>query len=107
MGLIRVNVMKSSHSSGDKIYIPPSPHHPEESFRFPKRSFEKTKIVERSFQPSWFLKWPFLHYQSCILPHMHESLKKKKMKTTKKVDPSFVSSISAANYIYSYLANML
>ena len=54
--------MKSSHSSGEEIYIPPNPHHPEESFKYPKRSFGKAKIVERSFQPSWFVKWSFLHY---------------------------------------------
>jgi len=38
------------------------PHHSNKSFWFPKCSFGKTKIVERSFQPSWFDKWPFLHY---------------------------------------------
>ena len=32
------------------------------SIRFPKGSFGKKRTVERSFQPSWFANWPFLHY---------------------------------------------
>ena len=42
--------------------VQPIPHHPNKSFKFTKRSFGKTKVLERSFQPSWFGKWPFLHY---------------------------------------------
>ena len=94
MGLTRVCVMKSSHSSGKEIYISPNPHHPEESFKFPKRSFGKTKIDELSFQPSWFVKWPFLHYDEVadrVFCHTcMKAFKEKKMKTTKKGDPSFV-----------------
>ena len=32
------------------------------SFNFPKRKFGETKPVYRSFQPGWFKKWPWLHY---------------------------------------------
>ena len=32
------------------------------SFTFPKRKFGETKPVYRSFQPGWFQKWPWLHY---------------------------------------------
>ena len=38
--------------------LPSSPHQPSE-FTFPKRSFGKTAIVWRSFQPLWFKLWPF------------------------------------------------
>ena len=41
--------------------LPSKPHQPA-SIIFPKRSFGKTKVVQRSFQSSWFQKWPFLHY---------------------------------------------
>lgn len=37
------------------------PHQPL-SFKFPKREFGKTSIVKRSFQPQWFSRWPWLHY---------------------------------------------
>ena len=32
------------------------------SFTFPKRTFTVKKLIYRSFQPSWFKKWPCLHY---------------------------------------------
>ena len=32
------------------------------SFTFPKRRFEKKRPVYRSFQSSWFKKWPWIHY---------------------------------------------
>ena len=34
------------------------------NFKFPKRSFGKTKVVYRAFQPSWYTKWKWLHYDS-------------------------------------------
>ena len=42
----------------ESVVIPTKPHQPL-SFNFPKRSFGKKRTVERSFQPSWFAKWPF------------------------------------------------
>ena len=62
VGLTRVCLMNSPLSFREESGIPPVPHHPNESFKFPKRSFGKMKIVEWSFQPSWFVKWLFLHY---------------------------------------------
>ena len=32
------------------------------TFNFPKRKFGQMKPVLRSMQPSWFQKWPWLHY---------------------------------------------
>ena len=43
------------------IDLPPEAHQPR-SFEFPKRNFGKKVVVNRSFQPSWFEKWPWLHY---------------------------------------------
>ena len=37
------------------------PHQPR-NFSFPKRYFGKTKVVQRSFQVSWFDKFKWLHY---------------------------------------------
>ena len=43
----------------DEIFSPDQPFHPPATFCFPK-----TKICsrERSFQSSWFIKFPWLHY---------------------------------------------
>ena len=38
--------------------LPSVPHQP----NFPKRSFGKKVIVQRSFQASWFDRWSWLHY---------------------------------------------
>lgn len=35
-----------------------------ERHSFPKCSFGKSKVVQRGFQASWFLKWQWLHYVS-------------------------------------------
>ena len=37
------------------------PHQPNK-FNFPKREYGKKNVVRRSFHPSWFSKWPWLHY---------------------------------------------
>ena len=37
------------------------PHQPKK-FSFPKREFGIATVVRQSFQPSWFDKWPWLHY---------------------------------------------
>ena len=41
--------------------LPPSPHQPKQ-FVFPKRSFGKKSIEERTFRAAWFDKWSWLHY---------------------------------------------
>ena len=48
-------------------------------FNFPKRSFKSKKVVKRSFQPSWFTRWPFLHYNEsfnrcCILSYLFDGI---------------------------------
>ena len=37
------------------------PHQPAD-FDFPKREFGIKTVVRRSFQPSWFKTWTWLHY---------------------------------------------
>ena len=43
--------------------LPDKAHQPRwQKSRFPQRNFGKAKIVRRSFQPSWFDRWQWLHY---------------------------------------------
>ena len=43
--------------------LPDKAHQPQwQKSRFPQRNFGKAKIVRRSFQPSWFDRWQWLHY---------------------------------------------
>ena len=37
-------------------------HHPPPSYSFPKRSFGKKNIVQRSCRAVWFQSWSWLHY---------------------------------------------
>ena len=54
----------------------------------------QTKIVERSFQGSWFKQWPFLHYdeaEDSVYCHTCcMAFKLRRMKTTR-ADPAFIS----------------
>ena len=54
-------VMAARCSSVDHETIANKPHQPR-TFSFPKREFGVTTVARRSFQPSWFDKWPWLHY---------------------------------------------
>ena len=45
----------------DSASLPEEPHQPKD-LKFPQRNFCKTKVVKRSFQPSWYTKWPWIHY---------------------------------------------
>ena len=76
--------------------VPDSPHQPEPDFAFPKRSFGKKTVVKRSFQHSWFNKWPFLHYNEStdtVLCHTCLLMFKQKKSLTQstKADQAFVS----------------
>ena len=76
------------------VDLPAKPHQPL-NFTFPKRSFGKKKVVQRSFQPSWFSQWPFLHYdESKDVVYCHTCVigfKLRRMKTSTRADPAFVS----------------
>ena len=53
--------MSGPSFAADLGSLPAEAHQPR-TFEFPKRSFGKKVVVNRSFQPSWFEKWPWLHY---------------------------------------------
>ena len=40
-----------------------SPNQPRD-FSFPSRKFGKSNVVSRAFQPSWFARWKWLHYDA-------------------------------------------
>lgn len=93
--MVKTCVMASSVLiTNHDVVVPPKPHQPQ-SFHFPKRSFGKSKIVERSFQPGWFNKWPFLHYDEsidCVFCHVClMSFKLKRIKSSTRADPAFVT----------------
>ena len=51
----------SSGSSGVVDSLGNQPNQPA-TFSFPKKEFGKKNPVSRSFQATWFKKWPWLHY---------------------------------------------
>ena len=72
-----------------------NPHQPRD-FNFPKRCFGQKKVVKRSFQPTSFSQWPFLHYcEAQDVAYCHTCVKafqQKQMPTAKhSADPAFVS----------------
>jgi len=88
----------ASNSSSSRFDLPNIlfvPHQPT-NLVFPKRAFGKTKVVYRSFQPSWFKQWPFLHYdESNDVVYCHTCItgfKEKKMKSPN-ANSAFVSKI--------------
>ena len=56
---VRVRVTMSGPTSSVKDVAVPEQPHQSTTFKFPKRSFG---VTNRSFQPSWFARWRFLHY---------------------------------------------
>ena len=57
-----VTSLPVSQSKAKEFEVENLKYQPGPEFKFPKRSFGKKNIVQRSFQHSWFSKWPFLHY---------------------------------------------
>ena len=76
--------------------VPDVPHQPGPGFVFPSRSFGRKSTVHRSFQfqLSWFMKWPFLHYNEgtdTVFCHACLSMfKQRKSLTSTKADQTFV-----------------
>ena len=91
--------MATSSSLARSSEVPDSPHQPGNQFKFPKRSFGKKNVVQRSFQHSWFSKWQFLHYSEVndtVVCHIClRMFKEKKDKTSSKADAAFVSQPSS------------
>ena len=86
--------MATMSSSGSIVLSTTQPHQPR-TFQFPKREFGKKTVVKRSFQPSWFTKWPWLHYVEerdvalCFMCARANS--EKKIQWSSNVDLAFVS----------------
>ena len=80
----------ASQSSPMRRPIAETPHQPL-SFPFPKRPFGKKNVVYRSFQPSWFASWTWLHYDEttdAVLCHLcTKAVREKKMKPGNAVSP--------------------
>ena len=74
--------------------LPEKAHQPRE-FSFPKREFGKTKVLKRSFQPSWFDKWPWLHYiesdDSVLCYTCAKASLQKKLQWSSSADMAFIS----------------
>lgn len=80
--------------------IPDKPYHPQIGYKFPKRTFGKTKPVERSCHSEWFAKWQFLHYnESLDAVFCHICVMAKKMKKGY-IDPAFVSFVLCMSEFY-------
>ena len=69
--------------------------HQPKKFNFPKREFGKTKVIMWSFQPSWFEKWPWLHYnesEDSVLCHTcAKASLQKKIQWSLSADMAFIA----------------
>ena len=80
-----------SSDSDSSIMTPHQPRH----FKFPQREFGDAVIVKRSFQPSWFDRWAWLHYDEgrdlafCFL--CMQAAKEKKLQWAFNTDDAFIS----------------
>ena len=52
-------------TSSFTVQFSEKPYQPDK-FNFPKRSYGKKQPVKRAFQPSWFSRWKWLHYEESI-----------------------------------------
>ena len=74
--------------------LPEVPNQPKD-LQFPQRSFGKTKIVKRSFQPSWYDKWQWIHYNenedSVLCFTCVQAATQKKLQWSTNADLAFIS----------------
>ena len=95
--MLRVSSMakKFNTSGGELTDIGDSAHQPH-GFSFPKRKFGNKNPVERAFQPTWFSKWPWLHYNektdSAFCFMCTKAMKEKKIRKVGNIDSSFICS---------------
>ena len=70
------------------------PHQPSATFKFPRLEIGKQTIVKRSFQHSWFQKYPWIHYDekndSSYCFNFVNACKQKKLKVFS-ADTCFIS----------------
>lgn len=71
-----------STASSNSLVILAKPHQPR-NFHFPRREFGQSVVVKWGFQPSWFDRWPWLHYSEdhdvvlcfmCVRAHSENKL---------------------------------
>ena len=69
--------------------------HQIKNFKFPKRSFRKKTVVNRSFQSSWFEKWKWLHYiendDAVVCITCMQASSQKKLQWSSNLDLAFIS----------------
>ena len=74
--------------------LPDVPHQPQK-YNYPKRDFGKTKVVKRSFQPCWYEKWSWLHYNegqdSVLCFTCTQASQQKKILWSSSADMAFIS----------------
>ena len=77
------------------VPFPDKPHQAKDLL-FPKRTVGQSVIVSRSFQSTWFDKWPWLHYNEgnyTVFCHICTKVNvERKLRWATKVDASFVTS---------------
>ena len=61
----RVATCEGASTDSDIADLPGIPFHPPVTYTFPKREFDK-KHVKCSCQRSWFTKWKWLVFGSCL-----------------------------------------
>ena len=70
------------------------PHQPV-NVKFAKHSFRQKNVVLRSFQPSWFSQWTFLHYDEAkdlmFCCTCMSAFKLKRMRGNRNTNLAFVS----------------
>lgn len=91
---IRPDGRASMATKGSIATLPAHPHQPT-TYQYPKKEFGKKIVVKRSFQPSWYNKWPWLHYieaqdaEFCVI-RAKASLKRK-IHWSSNADSAFIS----------------
>lgn len=99
------SIAQSSSHSEILPDIGENPNHPMK-YNFPKRAFGVKEITYRSFQPQWFQKWCWIHYDEgrdlafcsiCV-----KASRSNKLKAAKTLDLSFISREIFIYYYYKY-----
>ncbi len=87
--------MSAGPSSAMDVGSLPVEAHQPRTFEFTKRSFGKKVVVNRSFQPSSFEKWPWLHYieneDAVVCFTCAQASVQKKLQWSSNLDSAFIS----------------
>ena len=83
---------KSKSGPLDQVYIASkSPNQPK-NFKFPAKTFGSKKLTKRSFQPAWFERYEWLHYdetRDVVFCHICLKALANNMLTSLNADPAF------------------